>query len=324
MKKIKRNIIFCVLVIFFTNCSTAFAQLSATIKADSTHIEIGDHLRLHITLNTDNTKHFAVFPDFKDSIGGLEIVKKNKIDTAIFGNRKVLSQEVVVSAYDEGSFYISPIAFPYLNKELKKDDTLFTNDLLVTVKTLVVDTAQPIKPIKPPFKIPYLLSEFTWWIVGFIVAIIAIALAFYFYKKYKASKAKSPSRPKPKEPPHIWANKQLHILHENKLWQKGEIKAYYSRLSEILRLYLEYRFDYYALEATTEEIKLKISTLDIPPFAAKNLIEDLMLSDFVKFAKMNPSPDDNVQALEKAKQFIKNTIPVEEEIDKKVKTGNAK
>jgi hypothetical protein len=67
------------------------------------------------------------------------------------------------------------------------------------------------------------------------------------------------ARPKPVEPAHVWALAELKKLNSEKLWQKDEHKKYYSRLSEIIRSYLEYRYDVLALESTTDEIKVMIA-----------------------------------------------------------------
>ena len=48
--------------------------------------------------------------------------------------------------------------------------------------------------------------------------------------------------------------KQLEKLKQAQLWQNGKIKAYYSDLSDILRLYIENRYNSPALEMTTDEI----------------------------------------------------------------------
>ncbi len=55
------------------------------------------------------------------------------------------------------------------------------------------------------------------------------------------------------DPAHVIALRDLERLMSEKLWEKGEIKAYYTRLTEILRQYLENRFSVYSLEMTTDE-----------------------------------------------------------------------
>ncbi len=296
-----------VLSLLLSSCSVMFAQVSATFKGDSAKIEIGDHLNMRFVVNAP--KDFVVdFPRFDgDSIGKIDIIKKDKIDTAQLGANTIYSQNLTVSAYDEGQYFFSPIKVYFLNKATGAVDTAYTNDWLLTVTSMQVDTSKPIKPIKAPLKVPYKLNEFTWWIIAALALIIAAIIGFVLYRKYKKKPEAVVARPKPKDPAHIWANKELRKLEQEKLWQKDEVKQYHSRLTDILRSYLEYRYDYYAMEATTEEIQQEIAKLDINLDATGKLMETLRLADYVKFAKMNPAPDQNTKSLQNAFAFVEQT-----------------
>jgi hypothetical protein len=120
------------------------------------------------------------------------------------------------------------------------------------------------------------------------------------------------ARPRPKEPAHIWANKELKKLEGEKLWQSDKVKEYHSKLTDILRLYLEFRFNYYAMEATTEEIIAEVNKREISMDASAKLQETLRLADFVKFAKMNPAPDQNTKSMQSALDFVEMTKQLEE------------
>ena len=84
-------------------------------------------------------------------------------------------------------------------------------------------------------------------------------------------------------------------------------------MTDILRLYLEFRFGYYAMEATTEEIMSRVYNLDIGMDAGSRLREILSLADFVKFAKMNPAPDQNMKSIQDEFAFIEKTKPLVDE-----------
>jgi hypothetical protein len=175
-----------------------------------------------------------------------------------------------------------------------------------------VDTTKPIKPIKAPLKVDYKLNEFTWWIVGLVLLLIALIGGFIWYRRYKNKPAPVVARPRPKEPAHIWANKELKKLEGEKLWQSDKVKEYHSKLTDILRLYLEFRFNYYAMEATTEEIIAEVNKREISMDASAKLQETLRLADFVKFAKMNPAPDQNTKSMQSALDFVEMTKQLEE------------
>ncbi len=316
-----RTVLQCVLVsILMSQYSCLSAQVAVTFRGDSNKIEIGDHLNMKLVINADPdiVIDFPTFPG--DTIGKIDILKKSKIDTAKLGNKIIYSQDVTISAYEEGRYFFNPSKVYYFNKTTKAIDSTYTNDWELTVTTLPVDTSKPIKPIKAPLKVDYKLNEFTGWIVGGVLLLIALIVGYILYRRYKNKPAPVVARPRPKEPAHIWADKELRKLDQEKLWQNDKVKEYHSRLTDILRLYLEFRFNYYAMEATTEEIITEAGKRDISMDATARLRETLRLADFVKFAKMNPAPDQNMKSIQDAIAFVEMTKPievVEEKIDNK-------
>ncbi len=98
----------------------------------------------------------------------------------------------------------------------------------------------------------------------------------------------------PLELAHEVAFKELERLREEELWQKGEIKKYYTRLTEILRQYLENRFRVYSLEMTTAEtLEALVSTGFKKDESYNDLKSVLTGADLVKFAKYNPVSSEN-------------------------------
>ena len=139
-------------------------DVTATLKADSNHIVIGDFLR--VKLSVKFPKEFTVLmPSAVDSVGNMEVVKNSKIDTVISGNFKTLSQTYTLSAYDSGKYHAGPQKIIFTNKS-GISDSIFTDSVLVAVTTLPVDTTRAFKPIKKPVDIPYTLSEFLPYIIG--------------------------------------------------------------------------------------------------------------------------------------------------------------
>ncbi|MEO6439046.1 MAG: hypothetical protein ABIO23_07705 [Chitinophagales bacterium] len=287
----------------FLSSKISAQDITANLKADSTHILIGDFLNVKVTVRYP-TGFTIVFPATRDSFGNMELVKASRIDTSDNGNFKVLSQIYSVSAYDSGKYQLGPEKILYRNKSGVLDSVL-SDSISIEVTTMAVDTAKAIKPIKAPVEVPYSLKEFLPFIaVGIILVAIIIAVIYFIRRWRKTRKTVVKERPKPKDPPHIWARSELKRLDEEKLWQKDEIKKYYSRLTEILRLYLEYRYNWLALESTTEEITGNIHSYNIPAEAADHLMMVLRNADLVKFAKMIPMPDINIRVMDNAFKFI--------------------
>ena len=290
--------------------TTQAQNVSITLRADSTHIFIGDPLKVRLSIKHPLNSPLAL-PVITDTLGNLEVISVDKPDTLIAGDSRTLSQVYTVSAYDSGQFHAGPYGIIY-TAATGGTDTVFSNAILVSVNTLDVDTAKPFKEIKGPLQVPYSWREFIPHIIAAVVLLFLIIAGILWYRRYKKNKPAVIERPKPKDPAHVWARKELQKLETDKVWQKDEVKLYYSRLTDILRLYLEFRYDWFALESTTEEIQEQIEKYNLKDKAKEQLLSTLRTADLVKFAKMLPAPDANIKAMENAYKFIEFTEAKEE------------
>lgn len=312
-----RNAVFAFVLLWsMVNGQWSSAQsISATLRADSTQIQIGDQLKIRLTVKHSNNL-VVPFPPVTDTLGNLELVAASKIDTGVDGSNKVLSQLYTVSAYDSGEYHAGPVVVYFKNGSGQLDSVL-SNDIPVTVNTLDVDTTKPFKGIKAPLDVPYSWKEFIPYIIGAVLLLVGIIAGIILWRKYKKQKPVVVERPRPKDPAHIWARKELRKLEEEKLWQQDQVKLYYSRLTDIIRMYLEYRFNWFALESTTEEIQDEMNQYNLKEKAKESLLTTLRAADLVKFAKMIPLPDANIKAIDSAYKFIDFTEPKESKAEEK-------
>ncbi len=111
-------------------------------------------------------------------------------------------------------------------------------------------------------------------------------------------------------------------LKEEKLWQKGELKKYYTRLTEILRQYLENRYRVYSLELTTTETLYELVKIGFRKDASYNQLKSILTgADLVKFAKYIPEPSENDLRFQQSWDFVLATKVEDneaDEIDEKV------
>ncbi len=308
----KQNIAFIVLIIFIIalyNLKLSAQEIFPQAMLNQNEALIGDHVNLNISIKIPKN-YIAQFPAIPDSIDKLLFINIEKIDTTRIKDSLYLERNITITSFDTGTFEIPPLTF--LLK--KPDDTslypLSTNRLFIKYSGIAIDTAKPIKDIKPPFKVPTSFWDYFWYV---FIPLLIIALAYFGYKYYKKhKKAPIPRRAyNPDIPAHIQALNDLRKLDEQKLWQKGEFKKYHSEISEILRLYIERRYSFPALEETTsdilDEIESRISTESLK----KDLKQILELADLVKFAKYIPLPDENINSMDKAIQFVNYTRPMD-------------
>lgn len=299
---------FSALIFTIAGVASVVAQpVVATLKADSNTIVIGDKLNAKLIVNFPAGTQIS-FPKITETIGTMEVVAVSEIEKS----EQVWSQIIAVSAYDSGDFRLGPIALAAKNAT-GKIDTIISTYEFVRVNTLDVDTTQPFKAIKAPMDVPWTWSEFSRYIYPLLFLLMLIVAGIIMYRQQKRKKKPAPDRFVPKDPAHVWARKELKKLEEEKLWQQDEHKQYYTRLTDVLRLYLEYRYRWLALEETTEEIAARLELYPINDIAKKLLLDTLRNGDLVKFAKMAPMPEVNTKAMQAALEFIEITKPAEEQ-----------
>ena len=264
----------------------AFAQ---TATLDSNTILIGQQINFTITNKVTSTKIWPTYNEFL--VEGIEIIKASKIDTT----DGVITQEFVITAWDSGSYFIPPIAFSENSK---------TEGLLLNVQTIILAEDAELKDIKQPIEEPIGWSDIWPWLLGILI----IFLIVYLLRKYVFNKNKQPIIVKPNViiPADISALKELNALEKAKIWQEGNVKEYHSQLSEIIRRYTENRFQFIALELTTDEILQELKSI-LSDDQLNNLSTLLQRADLAKFAKSKPIDTENMESMVLAKGFVNTT-----------------
>ena len=320
LNSIKLRFLFFTLMICLGAINQVWSQ-GITLKAwvDSSHILIGDQVKLGFEVS--QPKNVKVdFPQFLDTIvDKIEIVKAFDRDTTWISNQEfVVKQEYIVTSFDSGFHYIPPFDFPI--KSEFNDDTLQSRPFFIEVFTLPVDTAKGPVDIKKPYETPLSVKEVLPYVTYGLLGLLISGIIIYIIVKRKRNEPVF-QRVKPKLPPHIIALDELDRLKQERIWQQGRIKEYYSRLTEIIRTYIEGRFSINAMEYTTDETIEAFSKITGDKEMVNELNELLSLADFVKFAKHNPQPDENERCFQIGYNFVRKTKPIEQQV---VSTGDTK
>lgn len=296
----------------------AFSQESPYARAvlDTNSIVIGRQVNMHLEVTTANNEK-VLWADIPTQIAeGVEVVQRSPIDSMLENNRTTLKQTLSITSFDTGFYALPPLRFPYYNEGDTTTHFTQTPSVWLEVTTVAVDTTQAFYDIKPVMKAPVTFREVLPYILIFLGAGILIAFLTWFIARRKK---KEPifriTPPKPKIPAHITALKALEELRHEKLWQAGRVKDYYSKLTDILRVYIEDRFNVQAVEMTTDEILYGLKKDRINELATGKLADVLQTADLVKFAKASPLPLENDTVLNYGIDFVQETKlqPVEPE-----------
>lgn len=291
---------------------------SATATTKQKEYLIGDWVPVDLFVSSTSNSRVA-FPNLKDSIAPtIEVANYTPVDTVKKSGQNEYHQLVNLIVFDTGQVMLP--RFQFLVDNNGKIDTITSDAIQVHVAGVKIDTTKDIQPIKDPLKIPYTFKEILPYLAGgLLIALIAALITWFIMARRKK---KQPLDEKYLLPPHVWALKELEKLQQTKLWQSGEVKNYYSRLTDIARTYIELRYKIPAMEKTTDELMDSLHKGILKQSLKKELNGVLVLSDFVKFAKAQPDFLENESSMQVIRDFIEKTKQVEEE--KKQATGNTK
>ncbi len=307
---------FAFLFAFLLGVSSIGAQPSVpvvTAHFDRDSLLIGDQVTLDVQVAGD-VMQMIDFPTFDSNrvAGLIEVLEESPVDTLRDGRRQTLSKQYRMTVFDEGIYNLGPFPVLYIDKNIV--DTLYSRDSLrLKVITFEIDTAtQTIFDVKVPLKLPLRFGEVSGWILLGLVVCAALGLLIWAIVRRRKNKPIF-GKPKPALPPHVVAIRELENLHNQKVWQNNKHKLYYTRLTDILRVYLCGRYGISAMEMTSEEILDALRTIDLPEKSRTDLSSLLHTADFVKFAKHIPSPEENEQSYFRAYYFVEETKEVPEE-----------
>lgn len=271
-------------------------------------ILIGDQVEWSALFHLKSGESVKIDPVSGYIVPGVELIKGIEYDT--ISSRKGFLDVVAkatVTSFDSGS-YVIPSMYAYICRDSQVCDTLMIREIPLEVTTVPVDTASyQMYDIRPQFRYPVTFSEVIPYVGGALLLAALVYVAILIFKSVKTRKGVE-QVVRVKEKPWVVALKNLDEIDEKRLWQGGMVKAYYTEVTDVLRIYLEERFSLTAMERTSAEILSDIDSGNVLEKAEYDRLKDIFeTSDFVKFAKYNPSEFQNEQTLLSAKKFVNNT-----------------
>lgn len=286
-------------------------------RFEPSQVLIGDHFELVLEVEAEEGNEVAfptITPDFTE--GRIELLEERGVDTLESGGgRYRLRKSYRLTSFEPAHYSLDSVGV--LWSDGVKIDTLFASGALeVEVAAMPIDTAQKtIHDIRQPLEAPILLGEFQGYLLTILLAIaVVVSVVWLVVTRIRIRRGAKPEAELPKVAPHIAAIRSLERLHNQKLWQNGRYKEYYSRLTEILREYLDGRFGIGAMEMTTDEIVAALAKIEITTAQRSGLTELLRESDLVKFAKHTPTEDTHESAYNLVYYFVEESKEVAEEV----------
>ena len=293
----------------------AFPMLYAQevkVETNTKNIKIGEQIQYKVSVETPADTPVS-FPEGQ-TFAPLEMVKTRAADTLRAGGKYRLIKEYYLTQFDEGKYTIPSQKIRINNKDY------FTDSLLVEVHTVAIDTLkQPLYDIKPIQEVKKPFTSYGW-ILTIIAAVLLLLIVAFVYFVFIRKKKFPFLQTQKKLPPFDRAIQDLKELQNSKYLIQSQHKEYYTRLTDIVKAYLEEEVHILAKESTTDELLTKINLLqekgklNLNQETITNLKRVLQTADLVKFAKNKPS-DDNAEydreTIENVVIKTKEAIPLE-------------
>lgn len=307
--------------------TTSYSQaIKVSAALDSSIMKIGEQRKIALEVKQPNSA-VVYFPTINgnDTLAqGIEILKITPPDTLKSNNGLTIKQEYFITSFDTGRYELPPFVFKsktqsYTTEQLYLDVITYDEDLTNAQLTGMAENYDP------PFNwVRFLLY------LSIVLGVIGLgALIYYIYKVVQEMKNNQIEEEivVDNRLPHEIALEELEKIKSDKLWQKGEVKVYYTVLTDTLRDYFTRRFNIPAMEMTSSEIIRSLKYEHDAVDAIERVREIFDISDMVKFAKMEPSQEDNEISIVNA-FFIVNKTKKEEvalpEVEQPEETGNTK
>lgn len=283
-------------------------DVKLSVKLDSAYVLMGKATPLHVELQAPASPEGSlIIPE--DTISqAVEVLRMLPADTTeLPGDRIQVTREILLQSFDSGTYLLNPV------KYVSGSETIASNRLVLKVIPVDVDSLTTIHDyadvVDPSRRLvdylPDFLADYGVWILA-LLAVLAIG---YFLARRYMRREVIAEKKAVVIPPYELAMQELEALKNDHLCEQGQEKEFYTRLTDILRRYLQGRFGINAMEMTTTQIRSILAQSEETRLTRRNMEQVLETADFVKFAKVRPLPDDNTRSFRSAQQFVEDTRP---------------
>ena len=277
-------------------------------KVNDTKVQVGKPFTLDLSLKVPYG-WFVEWNDFiQDTLSEqIDIIKRGNVErTADADSNVIVKQQLTLMTFDTGQIQLPAVGLTYAQSF---DDPMrlqaFTEPIDLYATTMVVDTLQPYKPIVEPIAAPIQMKEVFPWLLAVLLLALAV-FGVWYWRKHRKTKVDAEGNiiRGPVIPPYDKAVGDLKRLREEKIWQSGKVKEYFSSLTDIAREYIEGQFGVNAVEMTTDDILNEIKPLHFKKETYDKLKDTMEVADLVKFAKYSASTLESDTALTSMTEFV--------------------
>jgi len=281
--------------------------VSINLFASGKEITSVDRLKLTIEVVSNENCEIEL-PEYGKKLNQFGIVECKTQQPELVGkNKKKIKRSYLLEPFLSGDYTIPSMKVKFRKKDGAGDETgeVETEALTIRVTSLFSGKMEDLKlhEIRPPVEIPRSYVFLIWTLIA-ALAVSAVIIIFVLRRrkwinqgavnKYLAA--------------HVIALSELEKLAGDRLSERGQVKIFYQRISNILRRYIENRFGLRAPEQTTEEFLVGLDSETNLDKSFKPLLRKFLVQcDLVKFAEHRPDSEDIDKTFENCRAFIDKT-----------------
>jgi len=298
------NIAAIALVLLAQTASADSVRLTVTARLDKDAARIGERLTLTVSVDGVSENEAVIFPELPDT-GWVTAVGPPLISADREGSTRSARYEL--TAWDIGARPL-PLAEIRVMSESAEQVIALPEVIVSVISVLPPDSANGSLAWKPPADVvgPN-------WSVGEKSAAAGLILALLFgmltYLRRRAADRPVPV-PAPR-PPRERALDALDVLEASGLPEAGELKGFYSILSDIVRGFLAESVPDWRRDLTTRELIEAVDLNEIRESEREALRALLDDADVVKFARLRPSLAEAYVSIVAARHWITSFEPPE-------------
>jgi len=288
--------------------------LMVHVRVDKAKATIAETILLELEASVESGFEVRM-PKVDKLLENFGIIDWDNLGNKLDENNNVLSTyRYTLEPFLSGTFSLPAFTFQFtdVNSPEDKKYELTTEPIDIEVTSLLGEQRAELKiaDIEGVINIP---AEPSYWWIWLLVSLgIVAAVIFWFYRRGQRVK----ELVRIFKPAHEIAYERLRFLIEEELVKAGKIKEFYERISDILRHYIEHRFNLKAPERTTEEFLIELASANVlGSQQQQRLAEFLQHCDLVKFAKYSPTTEQIQKTFDLVKDFIETTKSDEKKID---------
>jgi len=261
-------------------------------------LTVGD--RFEVSLVVTAPSGSRVLGPLADSLG-VFVVTDEKHSTQKQADAEASTYRLTLAGFRPGTHSI-PV-FRFLVVAGQEADTLASDTASVTIASVMPADMKDIHGLAPAETFPNVLL----WLIP-VAALLLAALAYLGVRLYRRLR-RAQGLGQPSLPPWEEALQALDALAWREWLDAGQVKRYYYALSEVLKHYIERRFEFDAVEQTTTELLASMRVYKTP--MRDDIGTFLARSDLVKYAKWVPPMEEAELAIGKVREFVLKTRPQE-------------